>query len=143
MFQKLIYYLRCCLFVFCLLIIGCNDKEGGDNIEINKQVELNAEDIKNSKIFVEKYPNGKLKVKGQFKNGLRDSLWISYYPNGLKQSENYYIDSLLHGNSVAYYQNGNVRYIGFYIEGKKHGKWIFKDMDGKEQVFWYENGQKK
>ena len=142
MMKRLIYlsYLR--YLSFCILIISCNN----NTIERqDKDVIINTTDNKASNLNVldQRFSNGQLKAKGQFKNGKRDSLWISYYPNGNKQSENYYSNDLLSGNTVSYYENGKLRYVGFYLEGKKHGKWMLWDLEGKQKVIQYENGIKK
>ena len=142
MMKRLIYLSYLIFLSFCILIISCNNntKESQD-----KDVIINNTDNKEPHLNIldQRFPNGQLKVNGQFKNGKRDSLWISYYPNGNKQSENYYSNDLLSGNTVSYYENGELRYVGFYLEGKKHGKWMFWDLEGKQKVIHYENGIKK
>ena len=116
MMKRLIYLSYLIFLSFCILIISCNnntiDRQEKDVI-INND---NKESYSN--VLDQRFPNGQLKVNGQFKNGKRDSLWISYYPNGNKQSENYYSNDLLSGNTVSYYENGELRYVGFYLEGK-------------------------
>ena len=130
-------------------VLSCNQEETvGDNKNvINKedQIKDTLIDYKIIKAtpFLDFHPNGKLKIKGQFKNGFRDSLWVSYYPNGIIQSKNYYKDSVLNGNSIVYYSDGSIRYAGFYLQGKKHGKWEFIDKEGNKREIWFNHGNKK
>jgi len=142
MLRKFIPYKGLLLIICCFLLYGCKEKSTNNPKRSNKK-EVKKDIQSDSNYYVEKYNDGQIKIKGQYKNGLRDSLWTSYYPNGIKQSENYYSDSLLHGNSVTYYKNGNVRYTGFYLEGKQHGKWVIRGVNGIKKVIWYKNGIKQ
>lgn len=81
--------------------------------------------------FIQKYPNGNIKIKGEIHNNERVGLWIAYYENGMKQSESTYQKSILHGRTASFYKNGQVRYIGYFFGGKKDGKWELYTEDGK------------
>src|SRR6185369_7119791 len=80
--------------------------------------------------YVEKYPNGQIKIEGKIKNGTRFGQWKSYYPNGTAYSESYYEDGKLNGKSATFYKNGRVRYIGYYTWSKPSGSWQFFDSTG-------------
>ncbi len=98
--------------------------------------------INNDKVFIEKHPNGKIKIQGQLIDNKKQGDWIAFYLNGNKQSENFYKDDVLNGNTTAYYQNGKIRYVGFYLNGMMHGKWIYKDKNMfEEKIIWYNNGE--
>ena len=132
-----------CLFVL-IMFISCDYQSNDQSVDLSESNETKSEDIDvNANLnnqHREWHQNGQLKVKGQYKNNKKDSLWISYYPNGTKQSENYYSNNMLHGNTVTYYENGNPRYRGFYLEGEKHGKWLFWDLEGNEKKVQYKQG---
>ena len=80
--------------------------------------------------YSEFYPNGTVKIKGQFKDGVRTGLWIAYYDNGNKWSENYYTKGKRNGHTVSFYRNGAIRYVGEYKADKKVGKWKFYNEKG-------------
>ncbi|HRH01611.1 MAG TPA: hypothetical protein PLN13_05505 [Bacteroidia bacterium] len=77
------------------------------------------------------YNNGKEKMKGVIKDGLREGLWQAWYETGVLWSEANYVKGINHGKSVTYFENGKIRYEGMYTNGQKTGIWNYYDEEGK------------
>jgi antitoxin component YwqK of YwqJK toxin-antitoxin module len=77
------------------------------------------------------YNNGKEKMKGVIKDGLREGLWQAWYETGVLWSEADYVKGVNHGKSITYFENGKIRYEGTYNNGKKIGIWKYYDEEGK------------
>ena len=79
---------------------------------------LNSCEIYSQEKYVEKYPNGNLKVEGFLVGKTLDSVYKEYY------------------------ENGNIKTEGFYKNGKRHGMFIEYDKYGKVlKKIKYTNGQ--
>lgn len=87
----------------------------------NKQGKLDGESVA--------YLNGKVNIKGEFKNGLREGSLTYYYPNGAVKSKGVYINDKIEGELLNYFENGTLRYKGFYKKGKLYG----------DEYFYYPN----
>ena len=81
-------------------------------------------------IYVDKYPNGIIRMKGFYVNGKRNGQWTSFFQNGNIQSEGFFKDGLRDGKALVYYENGQIYYEGYYNLGKETGKWTFYDQKG-------------
>ncbi len=77
------------------------------------------------------YPNGKLGMGGDIKDGLRNGEWIWFYENGNKKRYCAYKNGLKDGPSIYYYKNG-----------QKKSEIIFKDDKNIKQTSWDEKGNK-
>jgi len=75
------------------------------------------------------YENGKVSIKGGFKNGLREGVLIHYYPNDSIKTKVFYVNDKAEGEVTGYLENGRLRYKGFYKNGKKYG----------DEYFYYPN----
>ncbi len=73
---------------------------------------------------------GKLRVSGNYKNGVRDGEFKAYYPNGNLQGEVTYKDGEMNGLKEDFYKNGNVW---------TRQEFKNNDLDGVYEVY-YENG---
>jgi hypothetical protein len=74
----------------------------------------------NAPVYAEKYPNGKLKVEFDLKDGFRD------------------------GDYKEYYDNGNLKIKGQYKKDHKNGVWKLYALDGKLlQKIKFEDGKRK
>lgn len=80
--------------------------------------------------YVDKYPNGITKFKGNFRFGKFHGQWMSFYPNGLAWSELHYDKGLRHGPNMTYFEDGKPRYTGFYKNDKKDSLWTYYDSTG-------------
>jgi antitoxin component YwqK of YwqJK toxin-antitoxin module len=81
--------------------------------------------------FIEYFDNGKIKGKGEFKDGLVHGLRIIYYENGNKSLERNYSNGINDGASIEYYPSGQIKQVANFKNGKEDG--ILKAF--------YENGQ--
>jgi hypothetical protein len=80
--------------------------------------------------YVDKYPNGITKFRGQFRFGERHGQWMSFFPNGEVWSEMHYDRGLRNGPNIVYYENGKIRYAGNYLNDKQDSIWTFYDENG-------------
>ena len=76
------------------------------------------------------YPDGKLRMMGEFKNGKKEGHWISYYNNENKWSEGFYKDGINDGKTTTWHENGEKYYEGYYKKGERAGTWKFWDEKG-------------
>jgi antitoxin component YwqK of YwqJK toxin-antitoxin module len=76
------------------------------------------------------YPDGSLRMEGEYKEGLKHGRWVSFYNNGNNWSEGYYQLGINHGKTITWHENGKKYYEGFYQEGKRSGVWKFWDENG-------------
>ena len=56
----------------------------------------------------EYYPNGQLKVSGEYENGNAHGYWQGYYPNGQMKSAGEYVNGELSGEWAWYYADGSI-----------------------------------
>ena len=71
------------------------------------------------KIYQDYYDNGKLKTKGNKKNGKRYGLWKFYHENGqLKEERSFNNDGFLHGKWRLFHENGKLKSETEYKNGK-------------------------
>ena len=80
--------------------------------------------------YIDKYPNGIIKFRGQYRFGERHGQWMSFYPNGEAWSEMHYDKGLREGPNLAYFENGKMRYQGFYKNDKQDSVWCYYDSIG-------------
>jgi antitoxin component YwqK of YwqJK toxin-antitoxin module len=76
------------------------------------------------------YPDGSLRMEGEYMEGLKHGRWISFYNNGNTWSEGFYELGVNHGKTTTWHENGQKYYEGYYNEGKRSGVWIFWDESG-------------
>ncbi|HLP12322.1 MAG TPA: hypothetical protein VK177_10360 [Flavobacteriales bacterium] len=118
------------------ILVGCGNKKQGNEPEKHQGMDTSKKEApkKNPGIvdgpYTENYPNGQLKIQGEFKNGTRFGHWKAFYENGSLQSECYYEDGKMNGKSATFYKNGRVRYIGYYKWNEPSGTWEFYDTTG-------------
>lgn len=80
-------------------------------------------------IWEVKYPNGKTKYKGFFKNDKPIGKFIRYYNTGNKQSEAFFYDKY---SSIQFFDNaGGVVATGRYANQQKDSIWNYYLSDGK------------
>ena len=76
------------------------------------------------------YPDGTLRMEGEYKFGIKNGKWTSYYKDGTKWSEGYYTDGINNGPTNTWYENGQLYYQGYYKNGERAGLWKFYDEKG-------------
>lgn len=127
-----------CLILSIPLFISCQSKNTQVQAPILKKDSLVTVTINSGVqapmneegLNTDYYNNGKEKMKGNIKNGLRDGLWQAWYENGNLWSEAEYLKGINHGKSVTYFENGKIRYEGKFDNGKKVGEWKYYDEAG-------------
>lgn len=77
------------------------------------------------------YPDGKVRMEGEYKEGVKHGHWISYYNNGNRWSEGYYENGINNGKTATWHENGMRYYEGFFTNGERSGLWKFWDENGK------------
>jgi antitoxin component YwqK of YwqJK toxin-antitoxin module len=76
------------------------------------------------------YPDGSLRIEGEYKEGKRDGRWVYWYDNGNKWSEARYKADIRDGKSTVWHENGRKYFEGSYKMGERIGKWRFWDEEG-------------
>jgi tetratricopeptide (TPR) repeat protein len=91
--------------------------------------------------FVEYFDNGKIKGKGDFKNGLLEGQRIMYYENGQIMMVSIYSIGLNNGKSTEFYENGKVKQEGDLKNGLEEGIWnLYYENGTKKTIFTFLNG---
>ncbi len=82
--------------------------------------------------FVQKYDNGQISTKAQFKDGVEIGTESNWYPNGQMASKLNYKDGKLDGLMQTW-----------YVNGQKKTEFTYKNnqLDG-QATRWYDNGEK-
>ena len=80
--------------------------------------------------ILEFYENGHPKLKGQFKDSLKDGEFLYYSEKGMLMKKVNYLDDQVDGEIVEYYKNGIIRRKSRYINGFKRGKEFYYYPDG-------------
>lgn len=76
------------------------------------------------------YENGKVKIKGYYKNTTPYGSWSEFYPSGSIKSEYSYQNGLMHGSYKYYYEQGNIWTERAYNEGRLWNIISNKKKDG-------------
>jgi len=139
---KISLYMKNTLFILLTVgfFISCTSVNEESKNEVTKhtieqnEVKVTIEDQSDVKVengpFIEKFPNGGIKIKGEMLNGNRDGVWVAYFQSGIKQSESTYLNGVLNGKYAVFYENGNIRMAGYYDNGERDGVWRLYKKDG-------------
>ena len=57
------------------------------------------------------YPNGQLKIEGNYKDGKEDGFWTVWYENGKKKAEGNYKNGDQVGKWTIYNEDGSVKLV--------------------------------
>ncbi|MBL6989473.1 MAG: hypothetical protein ISR65_06830 [Bacteriovoracaceae bacterium] len=101
----------------------------GENFELNRGM------------YVSKFEDGKVALKGRIASKMRDGEWDHYYPNGQLMARGSYQQGEKEGDWEFYYANGFNKASGYYLDNLKDGDWSEYDKDGNEEVFFYKRGK--
>ena len=82
-------------------------------------------------LYVEYYKNGQVELLGKYNDGNMNGEFEKYYENGQLESRENYKNGIKEGLYVEYYKNGQVELLGKYSDGNMNG--VFEK--------YYENGQ--
>jgi antitoxin component YwqK of YwqJK toxin-antitoxin module len=83
--------------------------------------------------FIEFYMNGRLKGKGNFKDGLADGLRTAYFQDGKTRYIRNYVNGLENGEFKQFFANGKIEQEGIFKDAKEDGIW----------KLWYSTGELK
>ena len=80
------------------------------------------------------YPNGQLKEKISYKEGLKEGKFTGYYQNGAKKYVKRYEDDLPAGKWQYYTMAGKTNAEEIYVEGKRNDEWYRVEQN--EDVYY-------
>jgi len=81
------------------------------------------------------FDDGKIALKGKFKDNKREGRWVSYFMDGKINSINNYKNGEYDGEYLVYNKDGNIILKGAYNNGLKFGVWTSFDKNGVETDF--------
>jgi len=85
-------------------------------------------------VYVEKWPDGKLKLEAHYKDGKLHGLMRRWHENGQLAAQEEYENGKWEGRRAAWWDNGQVQFDWQYHEGKlKEGTWKSFHKNG---TFW-------
>lgn len=73
---------------------------------------------------------GALKIKGVYRNGLKEGKFLVYHENGIKANDYNFEKDKLEGEAISYYRDGSIHSQGKYINDKIAGEWIVYKPSG-------------
>lgn len=123
------------LILFCL--ISCNSKKENSSREsrieqkIISKIFSEPKKIEENGEYIDRYPNGVIKMRGFKVRGKRSGVWKSWYENGSPWSETAFSEGMKNGKTTTWYKNEQKRYEGYYKNDVETGKWTFWDEKGK------------
>ena len=84
--------------------------------------------------YIERYPNGVVKIRGYIEGGLATGEWMSFYDDGKLWSQGTYHKGLRIGYGVSWHHNGEMSSEGYYNEGKQVGVWKYWSEAGHKEI---------
>lgn len=81
--------------------------------------------------YLARYPGGRTRLEGTYRDGLREGRWTFWHSNGRKSEEGELHQGREEGRWARWYANGEPREAGEYREGVRQDRW----------TFWYESGR--
>jgi hypothetical protein len=75
--------------------------------------------------YVDRHPNGVIKIRGYIKGGLASGDWLTFYDDGKPYSKGTYHAGYRVGYGVSWYHDGQKSSEGYYNQGKMVGKWKY------------------
>lgn len=85
------------------------------------------------------YPNGNIRIKGTYKNNLRDGLWEYYFENGKIWSTGTFKNGKSDGIFTIYNKDGSLFMKSSYKNGKPDGKWQFYENNKLKKEVYFSN----
>ena len=73
---------------------------------------------------------GKLKQRGQYKNGFETGVWNTYYKSGGIETATNYISGRRDGKFFRFYATGEIKETGFFKSNNRSGSWYKYEKDG-------------
>lgn len=82
-------------------------------------------DGKRQGYWIQKYPSGKTRYEGYFKDDNPSGVFKRYYENDTLQSVLFYSSDGKEADAIFFHSNGFIASAGKYINRKREGKWSF------------------
>ena len=100
--------------------------------------------IYNSERHLPGYADAAKVEEGDYKDNMKQGVWITYYPSGAIKSKITFKDNRPEGPATTYYENGNIEEQGNWSNNRWTGPYIYKYENGQTQhEFTYnENGKR-
>jgi antitoxin component YwqK of YwqJK toxin-antitoxin module len=120
--------------LICLTLFSALLAEKAPIIERTIQFSLNdqGQEVLNG-LYLEKHPNQKKKISGQFEWGKKTGSWKEWNKQGTLLLEEHWVNGITVGEQKKWHQNGILASIERYKQGLKHGRF----------ESWYDNEQRK
>jgi len=92
-----------------------------------------------------RFPNGRMQVREQYKNGKLHGIQRSYYESGILQAEVHYENGAIHGVWKKYHEEGQLIYVSApYVNGEQSGMAIrFYPTGALQMESQYEKNKKE
>ena len=107
-------------------IVGTYRNGAPEEIEFYKKNEGELLLIK----LLELYPDGQIRLEGNYKDGIRHGRWVWYHENGIVNIEGNYTDGLQDGKWIWSYVDGPPMKKGSFSDGECSGDWTFYESTG-------------
>tara|TARA_Y100001968_G_scaffold160651_1_gene146904 strand:+ start:412 stop:1191 length:780 start_codon:yes stop_codon:yes gene_type:complete len=107
-------------------IVGTYRNGAPEEIEFYKKNEGELLLIK----LLELYPDGQIRLEGNYKDGIRHGRWVWYHKNGIVNIEGNYTDGLQDGKWMWCYVDGPPMKKGSFSDGECSGDWTFYESTG-------------
>jgi hypothetical protein len=114
-------------FLFALMAIGCKDAAPSSG-EPALVADTTAQPIQDGTQEIHTNDGGRM--LGEVAGGKRNGEWSSYFPNGTIRSRATFVDGVREGPTKVYHENGLLYYSGQYHRDKQVGEWLFFDAQG-------------
>ena len=91
--------------------------------------------------YVDLHPNGKVKVEGTYRNGMKTGKWVYYWSDGAKQTEAHYTKDEPSGTWTYFDKRGKAIGRGTYKDGKMWDGTFARYVIGTTKIMRIEGGK--
>ncbi len=91
--------------------------------------------------YVDHHPNGKVKVEGTYRNGMKTGKWVYYWSDGAKQTEAHYTKDEPSGTWTYFDKRGKAIGRGTYKDGKMWDGTFVRYVIGTTKIVRLEGGK--
>lgn len=94
-------------------------------------------------VYVDHHPNGKVKVEGAYRDGMKTGKWIYYWSDGATQTEGFYTKDEPSGTWTYYGKGGRMMGKGTYRDGKMWDGTFVRYVIGTTKIMRLSEGKEK
>ncbi|MBC8397073.1 MAG: hypothetical protein H8E16_08240 [Flavobacteriales bacterium] len=109
-------------------------KEHYDNGQLKSEMKFKSGELASAKLYHE---NGQLSLEGDYRDNMRNGLWMQYDNEGQLEAKLMFRDNLFYGRIEWYYKNGQLKELGYWAG---RGSDSYRDNDHK---WWFADGKIK